>query len=239
MDKDIKKEPETSSEADIQQAAEELTKVNEAGKTSQQQMPEAVIGKASQPANNQDYVKQIAANDLNKIQNLMKAGIITPAQGQSLVESVLKKAFNMMTQSGQNNVQPAQNQMQPQVAQDALSDEESMAFFNQDGRNLVLDYLKKSNVTVDKDEVSQICKLVEQIEKTAVEKYLKQAAHDKTLNDENEAAKTRLRANAQNAGVSTGKNKVFTREQIGKMSGAEFAKNERIIMEQLRKGLIR
>ena len=64
-------------------------------------------------------------------------------------------------------------------------------------------------------------------------------SHEKSLNDENEIAKKRLRANAQNSTFDDNKNRVFTREQIGKMSGAEFARNEKAIMEQLKKGLIR
>ena len=81
--------------------------------------------------------------------------------------------------------------------------------------------------------------MIENIEKTAVARYLRELDHEKTLNNENESAKQRLRANAQKAVSDGTKNMVFTREQIGKMSGAEFAKNERMIMEQLRKGLIR
>lgn len=81
--------------------------------------------------------------------------------------------------------------------------------------------------------------MIENIERCAVERYLKQTAHEKTLNDENEIAKMRLRANAQNANFDDTQTRVFTREQIGKMSGAEFAKYEKAIMEQLRKGLIR
>jgi hypothetical protein len=48
-----------------------------------------------------------------------------------------------------------------------------------------------------------------------------------------------LTANAQNKGFQD-KNfsRTFTREQIGKMSGAEFAKYEPLIMEHLKKGLI-
>ena len=102
-----------------------------------------------------------------------------------------------------------------------------------------MDYLKNSNVNFDQEEISKISNLVETIENNAVERYLKQIAHEKTLNDENEIAKSRLRANAQNANFDDNKNMVFTREQIGKMSGADFAKNEKAIMEQLRKGLIR
>ena len=33
--------------------------------------------------------------------------------------------------------------------------------------------------------------------------------------------------------------KVFTREDIGRMSGEEFAKNEKLIMEQVKQGLIK
>ncbi len=68
---------------------------------------------------------------------------------------------------------------------------------------------------------------------------MREKDHEKTLNSENESAKQRLRANAQNSVSDVNKNMVFTREQIGKMSGAEFAKHERAIMDQLKKGLIR
>ena len=68
--------------------------------------------------------------------------------------------------------------------------------------------------------------------------YLKQAEFEAKLRKTNDVAKSRLNANAQNA-KDTFKPTVFTREQIGKMSGAEFTKNEKLIMEQLRQGLIR
>ena len=48
-----------------------------------------------------------------------------------------------------------------------------------------------------------------------------------------------MKMNAQNNTSDGIKNLVFTREQIGKMSGAEFARNEKTIMDQLRKGLIK
>lgn len=50
--------------------------------------------------------------------------------------------------------------------------------------------------------------------------------------------KQKLRAKAQNSNKNEANTRIFTREQIGRMSGAEFAKNERMIMDQLRKGLI-
>ena len=82
--------------------------------------------------------------------------------------------------------------------------------------------------------------MIEKLEQSAIERYLKQQAHEKNLSDENEIAKRKLTANAQNnSSFSFNKNGIFTREQIGRMSGAEFTKNEPLIMEQLRKGLIK
>ncbi len=112
-------------------------------------------------------------------------------------------------------------------------------FFNRDGRLDVFDYLKSSNVDYDEDEISKISSLMEKLENSAIDRYLKEKEHEKALNSENESAKQRLRANAQNSVSDVGKNQAFTREQIGKMSGAEFAKYERAIMDQLKKGLIK
>ena len=77
------------------------------------------------------------------------------------------------------------------------------------------------------------------MEQSAIDGYLQKQAHEKSINDENKAAKEKLRANAQNSNAADANAKVFTREQIGRMSGAEFARNEKAIMEQLRNGLIR
>lgn len=194
-----------------------------------------------QPLNNDaEAIKQMAINDLKTIKNLVQTGVMTSEQGQNLMNYVTQKAFEKYTLSQQNGQtsaaalqQPAgqiQNQMQADITPD---------FFNKDGRIDVFDYLRASNVAFDEDELSKISALVEKIENKAVERYLRELQHEKTLNSENESAKQRLRANAQNS-VSDGlKNLVFTREQIGKMSGAEFAKHERAIMDQLKKGLIK
>lgn len=192
-----------------------------------------------QPLNNSaEAIKQMAVNDLKTIKNLVQTGVMTQEQGQSLMNYVTQKAFEKYTLSQQNGqtqslVQPAAQmtqQMQTNVPPD---------FFNKDGRIEVYDYLRNSNTAFDEDELSKISTLVEKIENTAIERYLRELEHEKTLNSENETAKQRLRANAQNS-VSDGlKNFVFTREQIGKMSGAEFAKHERAIMDQLKKGLIK
>lgn len=77
------------------------------------------------------------------------------------------------------------------------------------------------------------------MEKSAVDRYLKKSEYEKSLNDENTLAKSKLTAYAQNSAPETGFNRVYTREEIGNMSGEEFTKNEKAIMEQVKLGLIK
>jgi hypothetical protein len=118
-----------------------------------------------------------------------------------------------------------------------LFNKENPGFFDKSARSDVLNYIR--NFDMDKDEIAKIAKMIETLENSAIESYLKQSAYDKTLNDENSAAKSKLTSYAQNAILDGNNNKVFTREEIGKMSGDEFVKNEKLIMEQVRQGLIK
>jgi polyhydroxyalkanoate synthesis regulator phasin len=172
---------------------------------------------------NTQSIKDMVAQDIRLIENLVQTGVMTQEQGHNLVNYVTQKAFEKYTS------------VQTPTAQDMVAPE----FFNQEGRSDVFDYLKNANVNFDDDEISKISSLVEKIENSAIDRYERAKNHEKTLNSENESAKQRLRANAQNTVSDGTKNLVFTREQIGKMSGAEFAKHERAIMDQLKKGLIR
>ena len=198
-----------------------------------------IAANVNQPSN-ADSVKQMAVKDIQLIENLVQAGVMTQEQGQNLMNYVTKKAFEKYTLNQQNSQTPLDaSQLAVSDVQNALANPNAMAFFNKDGRVDVLDYLKNANAVFDEDEISKISAIVEKLENTAVERYLREKEHEKALNSENEAAKQKLRAYAQNSGSDGNKNLVFTREQIGKMSGAEFAKCERMIMDQLRKGLIR
>lgn len=179
--------------------------------------------------------EKVLTEDAVKIQNLLNAGIINPQQGQYYLSQLAQKSFEIDRLKKDMNSQV--NPINPMQAFNEF-EKENPDFFLPEGRMEVLEYLKNSKVLVDKDEISLISQMVEKLEKNAIERYLKQQAHDKALNNENEAAKKRLTANAQNAASYGNKNRVFTRAQIGKMSGAEFTKYEPMIMEQLRKGLI-
>ena len=181
----------------------------------------------------QAQVEKLVENDLNAIRALMGMGLIDREQGQNLMKQVIKNAYtNVTTQQHDAAAQ--------QPSTDAFAEFAALNpdFFNQAGRLDVLTYLKNSPVNFDKDELLQISKLVEALEQNAVDRYLKKEEYGKTLNDENNIAKQRLTANAQSSNASDN-NRVFTRAQIGKMSGDEFTKYEAAIMEQLRRGLIK
>lgn len=188
----------------------------------------------------QDGISSVAESDQKQvnsmdeamnIQNLVKFGIINPQQGQYYM-SRLAGNLNRLAQDKDN-----QSLQKPNPFEEFNT--EKPDFFKTEGREDVLNYLKNACIDFDKDEIGIISDMVEKIENCAIERYVRQLAHDKALNNENEAAKKRLTANAQNTAFSANKNKAFTREQIGKMSSAEFTKNEALIMEQLRKGQIR
>ena len=178
--------------------------------------------------NDAEKYKQMAVNDINTINNLVQSGVMTQEQGQNLMNFVTQKAFEKYT-----------SVLTPPVQEKVQQTSVMPDFFNRNGRIDVYDYLKNSDVDFDEDEISKISELVEKIENSAVQRFLEKQEHEKALNSENESAKQRLRANAQNNASAGLKNLVFTREQIGKMSGKEFAKHEHAIMEQLKKGLIK
>ena len=175
-----------------------------------------------------EEIKAKAAEAVRQIEDLVKSGAMTQEQGLNLMNFVTKKAFEKYTNYSQTPQEESVSKLN-----------EAPEFFNRDGRIDVFDYLKSTNAEFDDDEISKISALIEKIEKTAIDRYLKKLEHEKSLNSENEAAKQKLRAVAQNSVSDGSTNRGFTREQIGKMSGAEFAKHERAIMDQLRKGLIK
>ena len=184
--------------------------------------------------------KQKIRNNLklnaDALQSLLNSGLINPQQGQNLLNHIIRTALDENVQSMR-----ADNSKISFDKNTALKEfeKENPDFFVCEGRSEILKYLKSDEIQFDKDELSKISKIVEQVEKSAIERYLKKAAHEENLEKSNSAAKQRLQANAQKS-KSDGKNNVpFTREQIGKMSSAEFLANESKIMEQLKKGLIK
>lgn len=173
------------------------------------------------------------AKEAQSIQNLVQSGLLNPQQGQYYMSQLAQRTLDRLTQDEDTKQTPYVNT----AFDDFIS--ERPDFFKPEGRSDVLNYLKNSNVDMDKDEIGIISDMVEKIEKCAIERFIQQQTHEQALNDENEAAKRKLTANAQNSSFTANKNRAFTREQIGRMSSAEFTKFEPMIMEQLKKGQIK
>ncbi len=175
---------------------------------------------------------------LQTLQQLLNTGISEGQQGQNLLNQIIKAALDSNTQK------TSEEAPEPQVLFDKKTafkefEKENPDFFNLDGRSEILNYLNSEEIQFDKDELSKISKIVEQVEKSAIDRYLKKVAHEQNLERANSQAKEKLKANAQNS-TSNAKNLLpFTREQIGKMTSAEFLKNEKLIMEQVKNGLIK
>ena len=218
-----------------------------------QQINNSISSSAVSPMSNQKQgyqdifyqLEQAIGADAQRLRALISKGVITQQQGQYLMAQLARKAqqinnYKSSIASNQASV-PMQNVQQPSVSQMqnsiAMFNQEHPGFFDSDGRSEVLAYLK--GYDMDKDEIVRISQLIEKLENSAVDKYLKKSAYEKSLNDENSAAKSKLTAYAQNAQSDSNGNRIFTREDIGNMSGEEFTKNEKLIMEQLRQGLIK
>ncbi len=202
----------------------------------------AVNPQTNLSANYVDIIKQLEMaikSDVQRVVFLTQQGTINETQGQALLTQLAKKMDeinNCKKTIGQIN-QPVQS-VNPAVQSPMdLFNAEKPGFFDGPGRADVLNYIK--DLDMDKDEISKIAQLVENLENLAVDGYLKKSAHEKSLNDENYAAKSKLTSYAQNTSGNRGIDRIFTREDIGRMSGEEFAKNEKLIMDQVKQGLIK
>lgn len=173
----------------------------------------------------------------NIVQQLLLA-LAANAQKEQLVQQLSnnKQIQQLISTIYETNNADSKAQAPEQNPLDIFN-KEHPGFFEKSAREDVLNYIR--NFDMDKDEISKIAKMIETLETSAIDGYLKKSAHDKTLNDENTAAKSKLTSYAQNSAIDGNNNKVFTREEIGKMSGDEFVKNEKIIMEQVKQGLIK
>lgn len=193
------------------------------------------LGVNQEKSSQKSPISEEFKKNLNNLQIVLNSDLINPQQGQNLLNHIIQEALNM-------NVQNMREDLTTQISDKESSNgftSSEAKFFDIAGRNEVINYLKSGNVSVDKDELSRIAKLVETIENSAVERYIQKVAHEQNLEKSNLQAKQKLQANAQNTKSECKNLAPFTREQIGKMTSAEFLKNEALIMSQLKKGLIK
>lgn len=201
------------------------------------------LNKIKELEKSQYKIETAISQDFAKIQKLMESGLINSVQGQNLKKQVLQKAFDMLVQTEKikRNLSSSSTQNSENNKNKAFEEfsKNNPDFFYPEGRKDVLEYLKSNDVIVGKDELNKISEIIRQVEKSAIDRYLKEINYEKTLKNSNEAAKQRLTANAQKSTLSGNLSRAFTRDQIGKMSSAEFIKYEPLIMEQVKKGLIK
>ncbi len=158
-------------------------------------------------------------NEIQFLRTLMQNGFISPQQGLNwFCERI-------------NNLNKVQDNVTTKY--DFANNE----FLKKTEYKCVLDYLKNTNADFDEDEISQITELVQNLENNAIKRYLTNQDYKQKQNAENTLAKQKL-TNSARKGSADFSGPVFTREMIGKMNSTEFVKNEKAIMEQLKKGLI-
>lgn len=226
---------------------------NQIGGVYPQGLPNGISSPAVNPqaAQNMGYIdpffqmeQEIGAR-VQQVQNLVAQGVITQEQGCNMLTQLAAQAQQINMYKSANGQQqltqpvnvPQQPTVMPQQTPMDLFNQERPGFFEAEGRGDVLNYLK--NCELDKDEISRIAQLVEGVENSAVDKYLKKSKYEKSLNDENKLAKSKLTAYAQDGSSDNNVGRIFTREDIGRMSGEEFTKNEKMIMDQVKQGLIK
>ena len=227
---------ETTSAAEQGEFQNQEKKENETNSNLKEQIEKKLDTKIDKNEQNQNLRKNLK-DGFQNLQLLLNTGLINQQQGQNLLNHIIKTALD-------ENVQQKMLENQPELTFDKNSvfkefEKENPDFFTPDGRSEILNYLKADEIQFDKDELSKIAKIVEQVEKSAIDRYLKKVAHEENLEKSNSEAKLRLKANAQKSKSGEINDSPFTREQIGKMSSADFLKYEKQIMEQLKKGLIK
>lgn len=172
-----------------------------------------------------EQVQMMLAQEFFNIEKMLREGKITQDQVAALTNQSIEKAKELLL-----------NKQDSRINKNAL---DTTDFFNKNGRLEVLNYLKGLGTNFDNDEVNQITKLVETVEQNAVKNYLDNLRHGENFERENAEAKQKLNTIAQNATTASPYQRLFTRADIGKMSTAEFLKNEKLIMDQLKKGQIK
>lgn len=106
-------------------------------------------------------------------------------------------------------------------------------------RKCLLNYLQNSGVELDEADLKNIEAVVLELEKNALARGNNTQIPLDKLNMDNEIAKERLMTGSmRGSGVQKAPEKLFSRDEIAKMSTAEFIKNEPVINYQLQNGLL-
>ena len=173
----------------------------------------------SVPNNNYNNSDRFVLDNFNNIKNLMNSGLMQEEQATKMIQNMLY---------GQKN----QNQLAPTSLPDQTQTTTQV-------NNKYVDYVKNSGIQLNDADCAKLSGMMEVVASKAVEKFQQKLQHNATLISENDSAKKKLNSYAQNSNCEINMARRFTREEIGKMTRAEFDANEKQIMEQLSKGMIK
>lgn len=176
---------------------------------------------------------------VKNINNLFQSGQITLAQAVKLKEHLDTK-MNDSTKQVLNLANSLQSDISELRKNKAIEGFKAQKpdFFHASERLEVINYLKSASEDLSNEELENVAKLVEKVEAGAIERFKNSQAQDGLANQMNEQAKVRLKSSVDNSS-SIGGERVFTKDDIKKMSNKEFRKNEKNIMNQMRNGKIR
>ena len=159
------------------------------------------------------------------IEVLRTLGLLSNEQGIELLNNVNQNRYNSNNQNSQG-VPPNQSA-------------EVSTFFNSKSRKELKNFFNNNFQNGGKFDEQTFTKLIENIENDAISGYQRGKDHEQNLARSNDFAKEKLTAQAQSANnQGTKTDRIFTREEIGKMSLEEFQKNEDAIMSQYEQGQI-
>lgn len=178
---------------------------------------------------------------------LISAGIIDKKTGESIKHNMTATFQAESDAAALNGIQMQQNRA---ITAGDTGNKQSMNAFQSvnfgdsdflKARECLLDYLKNLDVELSYEDLAKIESVVLELEKLAVQKNQEDNGQNALdmLNKSNEIAKERLMTGAMGSkGIKTLPQKTFTRDEIAKMSTAEFIKNEPAINYQLQNGLL-
>lgn len=175
---------------------------------------------------------ELLIKNINSVKNLMQAGILQEDAAKDFIQKITLTNFKHENQKVHEDTQN-----EPEASEIPINADKKISV--SDKYSEIIDYLKSSGTNFKAEDWTQISAMLSTIENQAVERYRQEVSHNAALNRENENDKKRLTSYAQNSTGEINLSRQFSREEIGSMSRDEFDRNEKQIMYQLSRGLIK
>ena len=173
---------------------------------------------------------ELLIKNINSVKSLMNAGILQENAAKDLIQKITLNTSNFSEKNETIKKEPQEEKTK--IGTDIKTN------VSEQYRE-VIDYLANTATNLKDENLTQISTMLSAIESKAVERYKQKISHNAALNSENESDKKRLTSYAQNGASEINPSKNFTREEIGSMSRDEFDRNEKQIMYQMSRGLIK